>query len=104
MKGGGQHVALSGGNNMVINFGQYLNVFRCLSNIRRPDKNHREITYASEFSAGAEAAKLPAISISTDHNVHGAQMDFWVVGNGFCQQNHAGAGTQNRHAISDKLF
>lgn len=95
MKRCDKHVTLFGGNNMVINFRQYLDVFRCLSNIRRPDKNHREIYHAAKFSAGAEAAKLPAVSVSSDLNVHGTKMYFWIVIDSFCQQNHAGAGAQD---------
>ena len=98
VESGGELIALAGGNDVAINGG------KCLAivggdrlDVRGTDEGHGYLlTNASDGACGVKTAQLTTVGITTHLDVHRAQTTFG-------EQDHAGTGAEDGHAVEDGL-
>ena len=98
MESGSELVALACGNDVAINGG------KCLAivggdrlDVRGTDEGHGYLlTNASDGACGVKTAQLPTVGITSHLDVHRAQTTFG-------EQDHAGTGAEDGHAVENSL-
>lgn len=101
MKGQTDLVFIPDCHRVVVYGSQHIHLGRGLGNIRRTDKDHRELTVTFHRISPGKTAKLPSVRISTHGNRQCTQMFLAASLNGLGQQDQSGAGGKDRQAGED---